>query len=93
MIELDLNQETFQADFLRLQKIEALAFIKTLRKLKSISWAELHQDRGLRWESTKSLRKNTYTIRITLKCRAVVERDGNTLRFLSLHPDHDSAYR
>ena len=32
------------------------------------------------------------TVRVTLKHRARVYRDGAFMVFLSLHPDHDSAY-
>jgi len=32
-------------------------------------------------------------MRVTQKCRIVVKREGNILRFISLHPDHDSAYK
>jgi hypothetical protein len=33
-----------------------------------------------------------YSLRITQKCRAVAIREGDYLRLLSLHSDHDSAY-
>lgn len=94
MIEFDLNQAGFQADLLALEKAELLAFFKTLRKLRALSWSDVHRDKGLRLESIKSLGvADAYTIRVTLRCRAVVTREGDLLRFLSLHPDHDSAYR
>lgn len=93
MIQLDLNDPQFQDDLLKLEKAELLAFFKTLRKLSKLDWPEMYRDTGLRWESIKSLGADAYTLRITKKCRAVVERQGNVLRFLSLHPDHDSAYR
>ena len=92
-MEFDLNGPAFQEDLLTLEKAELLAFFKTLRKLKALSWHEVHRDRGLRWESIKSLGTHAYTLRVTRKCRAVVEREGDVVRFLSLHPDHDSAYR
>jgi hypothetical protein len=91
-MEFDLNQPEFQADLLMLEKAELLAFFKTLRKLRALAWNEVYRDAGLRWESVKSLGVDAYTLRVTKKCRAVVVREGNILRFLSLHPDHDSAY-
>jgi hypothetical protein len=92
-MDFDLNRSKFQADLLTLEKAELLAFFKTLRKLKQLSWSQVYQDKGLRWESIKSLGEDAYTLRVTQKCRAVVKREGDVLRFLSLHPDHDSAYR
>ncbi len=89
----DLNQPEFQADLLKLEKAELLAFFKTLRKLKAMTWQEVYRDQGLRWESIKSLGIDAYTLRVTQKCRAVVKREGEILRFISLHPDHDSAYQ
>lgn len=93
MIDFDLNQRQFQEDLLALEKEELLAFFKTLRKLRQLSWQQLYRDRGLRWEAVKSVRaEGLYTMRVTQKCRIVVKREGNILRFISLHPDHDSAY-
>lgn len=92
-MEFDLNRPKFQADLLRLEKAELLALFKTLRKLKQLSWSQVYRDKGLRWESIKSLEEDAYTLRITQKYRAVVKREGDILRFLSLHPDHDSAYK
>lgn len=88
----DLNAPDVQADLLLLEKAELVAFFKTLRKLKQLSWQQVYRDKGLRWESIKSVRDDAYTIRVTQKCRAVVKRDGDTSRFISLHPDHASAY-
>lgn len=31
-------------------------------------------------------------VRLTQKIRALAYRDGEFMRFISLHPDHDSAY-
>lgn len=92
-MEFDLNRPEFQADLLSLEKAELLAFFKTLRKLKQLSWQQVYRDKGLRWESIKSLGEDAYTLRVTQKCRAVAKREGDILRFLSLHPDHDSAYK
>lgn len=92
-MDFDLNQAQFQEDLLELEKAELLAFFKTMRKLKTLSWQQLFRDSGLKWESIKSLEPDTYTIRITQKCRAIVKREKDTLRFISLHPDHDSAYK
>ena len=91
-MQFDLNRPGFQRDLLELEKAELLAFFKTLRKLKQLSWSQVYRDKGLRWESIKSV-ENACTIRVTQKCRAVVQRDQATLKFISLHPDHDSAYK
>ena len=92
-MDFDLNRAAFQEELIGLEKGELLAFFKTLRKLKALSWEQVYRNRGLRWESIKSVEADAYTIRVTQKCRAVVKREGDILRFLSLHPDHDSAYK
>jgi hypothetical protein len=95
-ILLDLNNEKFQEDLLELEKAEALALLKTLRKLRQLEWNDIYKDQGLKWELANSLQgidgENIYSIRITQKCRALVQRSEDTIIFLSLHPDHDSAY-
>jgi hypothetical protein len=93
---LDLNNPVFQEDLFSLGKEEASRVFVALRKLKRLSWSEVHKDKGLRWELVQSKRgpgdMRLYTIRITDKIRALVCRDGQFMRFLSLHRDHDSAY-
>jgi hypothetical protein len=89
MPRLDLNVEQFQSEFLDLEKAESLAALKTFRKLRTLSWEQVYRDAGLKWEA---IGNGLYTIRITQKCRAVVCRVGDLVRFTSIHADHDSAY-
>lgn len=95
-IFFDLNRPRFQQDFLDLEKTELMAFVKTLRKLIQMDWQQVYEDHGFNWELIKSAEgpegQKLYSLRVTQKCRALVERKGDTLVFLSLHPDHDSAY-
>jgi hypothetical protein len=95
-ILLDLNRPRFQQDFLALEKTELLAFVKTLRKLSQMEWQQVYGDSGLNWELVKSSEgpegQKLYSLRVTQKCRALVERKDNTIVFVSLHPDHNSAY-
>lgn len=97
MIALDLNNPEFQANLLALPKDEAWAVLKTLRLLQAMDWQQLAVSMGLRWELIQSRQgpqgQRLYSLRVSRSCRAVAWRDGNWLRLLSLHPDHDSAYR
>jgi hypothetical protein len=96
VIDLDLNNPEFQANLLALDKQSAWAVLKTLRLLQTMSWEQVQTSKGLRWELIQSRQSPTgarlYSLRISRSCRAVAWRDGTWLRFLSLHPDHDSAY-
>ena len=93
---LDLNNAEFQKDWFSLEKQEALAVLATLTRLSEMTWEHLYRDRGLRWETIHShvgsAGQRLYSLRVTKKCRAVAYREGAILRFVSLHPDHDSAY-
>ena len=95
-ILLDLNNPVFQQDLFVLQKSEALAALKILRKVSQLTWEQLYKDQGLKWELIRSKQgkngEKLYSLRITQKCRAVAVREDDYLRFLSLHSDHDSAY-
>jgi hypothetical protein len=96
-ISLDLNNPVFQRNLFELEKTEALAILATFRKLSQLDWNELYKDKGLHWELIQSRLgpqgQRIYSLRITKKSRAVAYRDGNYLRLLSLHSDHDSTYR
>ncbi len=97
MIRLDLNNPEFQANLLALDKPQAWAVLQTLRLLQAMDWLQLQQSKGLRWELIQSRQgpqgERLYSLRVSRSCRAVAWRDGDWLRLLSLHPDHDSAYR
>ena len=95
-ILLDLNNPVFQQTWFAMEREEAPAVLAALRRIRQMSWNQLYQDRGLRWEAVLSRQgpsgQRIYTLRVTRRVRAVAHREGNYLRFLSLHPDHDSAY-
>lgn len=96
-VQLDLNSEVFQENWLALDKAESSRVINTLRKLRQLTWDQLYRDQGLKWEKVVSVKPPQgidvlYTLRITQSRRATAYRDGNLLRFLSIAPDHDAAY-
>ena len=71
--------------------------LKALKKLTAMKWSQVYRDFGLKWEAISSRKgmhgQRLYTFRITQGFRGVACREGPWLRVLSLHPDHDSAYR
>lgn len=95
-IRLDLNNPEFQRDWMALEKDDAEGLRQSLKKISKMSWNQLYQSKGFHWEEIHSKSgphtSRLYSIRITKKFRAVVYRSGDFLRFLTLHPDHDSAY-
>jgi hypothetical protein len=94
---LDLNNPVFQSAWFSLGRDEKLAVLSTLEKLLKLEWNEVYRDKGLRWEAIQSRigphGGRLYSLRVTQKMRAVGFRDGDHLRLLDLHPDHDGAYR
>jgi len=97
IVRLDLNNPEFQAEWFALQKEDFIATRNTLRKLCSMNWDQVYLDRGLRWEKIRSVKtckgRELYTVRLSQKHRAVVYRKNQFMIFVSLHPDHDSAYK
>ena len=96
-IKIDLNNPQFQNDLFDLEKNEQLALIKTLKKIHKLTWSELYSDHGLKWEAILSKKTKSgeriYTFRFSQKYRAVALRQDDFLRLLTLHVDHDSAYK
>jgi hypothetical protein len=90
-ILLDLNFPKFQDELLALEGDELRIVVKALRKLRSMEWNALYQDHGFKWEAIKFL-PGKFTIRLSKRSRAVVLREGDFIRFMALHTDHDSAY-
>jgi hypothetical protein len=95
-VRLDLNNPEFQKEWFHLSKNEFNLTRNTLRKLSAMDWNQVYQDRGLNWEKIHSVKtckgRELYSIRLSKKFRAVVYRKDEFLIFVSLHPDHDSAY-
>ena len=96
-IRLDLNNPVFQDALFALQKVERLAVLDALQKLRRLTWPQLYADKGLRWEKISSVKPPQgipalYSMRITRGCRATAFRDGDFLRFLTIYPDHDAVY-
>ncbi len=96
-VRLDLNSPEFQEVFFRLEAEELKQVVASLRRLRALSWADVYRHTGFRWEAIRHIRTPTgataYSLRLSQKVRAIAYRERDFLRFVSLHPDHDSAYR
>ncbi len=95
-ILIDMNAPEFQEGFFSLAKVEQVQLIKTFKKIRNLTWFQLYSDKGLKWEVILSKRTKTgdriYSFRFSQKYRAIATRQGNSLRLLTLHVDHDSTY-
>lgn len=96
-VRLDLNSSEFLDVFLRLETAELKQVVASLARIRKLDWQTLYQHRGLKWEAIDHVVTPTgakaHSVRLSQKVRAIVYRDGEFLAFVSLHPDHDSAYR
>jgi len=100
VIEINLSSPEIASQISFLSKENLVAFQKALKKILKMSWNQIYKDNGLRLEEISSasdiyLNKKKFrpcSIRITKKFRAIVCRSKNVMIFISLHPNHDSAY-
>jgi hypothetical protein len=96
-VRLDLNSPEFQDVFFRLETAELKQVVASLRRLSELDWAAIYRHTGFQWEAVKHLKASNaagvYSLRLSQRVRALAFREGDFLRFISLHPDHDSAYR
>jgi len=96
-LRIDLNFPDFQKNLFKLEKEELYALIKIFRTMSKMDFDQLRSSSGLNLEQikkTKTRKGNPlYSIRITRSFRALLSIEGDYLRFISLHPDHDSAYK
>lgn len=95
-IRLDLNSPEFQDVFFRLAAAELKQVVGSLGRLRDLDWNTLYTHAGYQWEHICHLKgpggAKVYSLRLSQKIRAIGYRDGDFLRLVSLHPDHDSAY-
>ncbi|MEE4355572.1 MAG: hypothetical protein V2I97_03835 [Desulfococcaceae bacterium] len=96
-IRLDLNDTVFQEQLFNLPKVQQRTVLSSLRKISKMTWNQVYQDSGLKWEAILSRSGphggKLYSFRLGKGFRAITYRDKDWMRLLSLHPDHDSAYR
>ena len=96
LVLLDLNSPDFQRDLFALEKADQLALLSTLKRIREMTWAQVYGDSGLKWEAIHSRQgpngKRLYSFRATKSFRVVGYRNGQWLKILSLHVNHDSAY-
>ncbi len=56
---LDLNLPAFQDDLLALEPSEVRLVLTTLRKLRTLDWASVYRDPGLKWEQIEGHRASS----------------------------------
>lgn len=103
LIECDLEYVLFQKQLKSLTQQEYDELDRCIDKIEGMTWQQLYQTssrnqkRGLNWEPIQGQKTASgniiASIRVTRKFRARVTRSGKYMKFISLHPDHDSAYR
>jgi len=95
-VRLDLNSPEFLDVFLRLEVAELKQVVASLRRLQGLDWSAVYRHTGFKWEAIRHIRTpsgaTAYSLRLREKIRAIAVRDGDFLRIVSLHPDHDSTY-
>ena len=95
-VKLDLNNPVFQRQLFNLQKRDQGEVLGTLRKLSNMTWRQVYNNRGLKWEAIVSRKGphggRIYSFRIGKGFRGIAYREDAWMRLLSLHPDHDSTY-
>jgi hypothetical protein len=96
-IRLDLNSPAFQEVLFGLEAGELKQVVASLGRLRALDWSTLDRPTGFQWEAIGHLKApngaKVYALRLSQRVRALAFREGDFLRLLSLHPDHDSAYR
>lgn len=96
-MKIDLNFPPFQQDLFSLDKTQLTAFVKSVNKINKMDLRQVQQSSGLNLEKIKNLKtsngKTLYSIRMSKSFRAVICIEDDFIRFISLHPDHDSAYK
>ena len=97
LVKLDLNNPTFQKNWLSLEKPERERVTSALAKLLKLTWNDVYKDPGLKWEKIVSVKPPAditalYSVRITQSRRATAYRDGDFMRFLTIQQDHASTY-
>lgn len=102
-VQVDTDFPGFLDDLEKMDDSEVDVVQASIEKIEKMTWVDIYKTssktrgskRGLNYEplNQRTGKGNRIaSIRVTAKFRARVCRDGRHMRFISLHPDHDSAY-
>ena len=96
-MKIDLNFPPFQQDIFSLDKTKLSIFVQSVKKINKMDLRQVQQSSGLNLEKIKNIKtpngKTLYSIRMSKSFRAVICIEDDFIRFISLHPDHDTAYK
>ena len=96
-MKIDLNFPPFQQDLFFLDKTKLSIFVQSVKKINKMDLRQVQQSSGLNLEKIKNIKtpngKTLYSIRMSKSFRAVICIEDDFIRFISLHPDHDTAYK
>lgn len=104
LVQCDLEFPALQTELGHLAGADLDAFLNKMETINQMTWAQVYatsskgaHKRGINWEVLPHQKTASggiiASIRVTGKFRARVTREGVFMRFISLHPDHDSAYK
>jgi hypothetical protein len=89
-VRLDLNSPAFLDVFLQLESDELTQVVRTLERIRKLSWSTLYRHHEFKWETLDHLPTpngaKAHSIRLSPNSCAVAYRHGIFLRFVSLHP-------
>ncbi|MEJ7668418.1 MAG: hypothetical protein WKH97_06725 [Casimicrobiaceae bacterium] len=99
-VAVDLNNPEFLRSWFSLKdKNESARVLHTLEKVTQLTWAQVYQDAGLKWERITHPPlplpagiDAVYSIRVTPARCAIVFRQQQSMRFLLIAEDHDATY-
>ena len=96
-MKIDLNFPPFQQDLFSLDKTKLSIFVQSVKKINKMDLRQVQQSSGLNLEKIKNIKtpngKTLYSIRMSKSFRAVICIEDDFIRFISLHPDHDTVYK
>ena len=96
-MKIDLNFPPFQQDLFSLDKTKLSIFVQSVKKINKMDLRQVQQSSGLNLEKIKNIKtpngKTLYSMRMSKSFRAVICIEDDFIRFISLHPHHDSAYK
>lgn len=104
-VKPDLTFPNFMDELRNLSKASYEEFKNRIQHIKKLTWQQIYDSStkspknktGLNWELLPNQKTvddcPVASIRITESFRARVSRKNEVMRFISLHPDHDSTYK
>ena len=99
LVKVDLSAPDLRESLKALEKLDRVNFESLVRKVQTLTWAQVYRNPGIKWEAVKQPLTafpdgvdRMYSARFSRSRRVLAYRRDEYMIFLLIRKDHDATY-